>query len=63
MNRFIPWCRADGSYSPVQCYGSYCYCVDRTGQEISNTRTYIETGIPKCTYTCKLIGLLLDTGN
>lgn len=51
MNRFIPWCRADGSYSPVQCYSSYCYCVNSNGQEISNTRTYIETGKPKCTYT------------
>jgi len=50
-DRFIPWCRADGSYSPVQCYRSHCYCVNRNGQEIANTRTFLETGKPKCTYT------------
>lgn len=53
MNRFVPWCRADGSYSPVQCFSSYCYCVNTNGQEISNTRTYVETGKPKCTHTSK----------
>ena len=61
MNRLVPWCRADGSYSPVQCYSSYCYCVNDNGQEISNTRTYIETGKPKCTHTSKLIVALLLT--
>ena len=60
MSRFIPWCRADGSYSPVQCYVSYCYCVNRNGQEISNTRTYIETGKPRCTYSGEVVTSLLD---
>lgn len=62
MNRFVPWCRADGSYSPVQCFSSYCYCVNTNGQEISNTRTYIETGKPKCTHTSKSF-LTFDFGD
>ncbi|XP_022806051.1 uncharacterized protein LOC111343164 [Stylophora pistillata] len=51
IDKFIPWCRPDGSYSPVQCYRSYCYCVNKDGQEISDTRTFTVTGKPKCTYT------------
>lgn len=60
MQRFIPWCQADGSYSPLQCYQSHCYCVDRDGQEIVNTRTYVETGQPKCTYSSEFIVFLLE---
>ena len=57
-NRFVPWCRPDGSYSPVQCYRSYCYCVNRDGQEIINTRTFIETGKPRCTYSSEFMAFL-----
>lgn len=54
IDKFIPRCRPDGSYSPVQCYRSYCYCVNGDGQEISDTRTFIVTGKPKCTYTSEI---------
>ena len=60
MQRFIPWCQADGSYSPLQCYQSYCYCVDRDGKEIVNTRTYAKTGQPKCTHSSEFIVFLLE---
>ncbi|XP_071100899.1 saxiphilin-like [Haliotis cracherodii] len=34
-------CNQDGSYNPVQCLGSGCYCVDSAGVEIAGYRTSI----------------------
>lgn len=34
----IPTCRSDGSYEPVQCNGTICWCVDEFGTELVNTR-------------------------
>ena len=47
VGRFIPKCRADGSYDPMQCHGStgFCWCVTKDGKEIPNTKI---RGIPKC---------------
>lgn len=49
VGQFVPKCAADGSYAPVQCYGSigFCWCVDRDGKELPNTRV---RGQPKCTF-------------
>ena len=49
LGRFVPTCRADGSYAPVQCHGStgFCWCVTKDGKEIPNTRI---RGRPKCMY-------------
>jgi len=34
---FITTCESDGSFSPLQCLGSVCWCVDSRGNKISNT--------------------------
>ena len=49
IGRFIPKCRTDGSYAPVQCHGStgFCWCVTKDGKEIANTRI---RGQPKCEF-------------
>ena len=49
VGRFIPKCRADGSYAPMQCYGStgFCWCVTKDGKEIPDTKI---RGIPKCEF-------------
>ena len=38
LGRFVAQCGADGSYKPVQCHEGYCWCVDKGGREINNTR-------------------------
>ena len=34
---FIPYCRPDGSFDPIQCQGLMCYCVDSDGSAIEGT--------------------------
>ena len=50
MGEFVPQCEDDGSYSPMQCWGStgYCWCVDEDGVEISGTSLGPGEGIPDC---------------
>ena len=45
--RYIPQCKADGSFEEVQCHGStgYCWCVDTRGWEIKGTKV---RGRPSC---------------
>ncbi|XP_048581312.1 uncharacterized protein LOC5512067 isoform X7 [Nematostella vectensis] len=44
---FVPTCRVDGSYQPLQCYGSVCFCVDDNGVEVLGSRSRLpET--PNC---------------
>uniref|UniRef100_H2LFX1 Nidogen 2 n=1 Tax=Oryzias latipes TaxID=8090 RepID=H2LFX1_ORYLA len=40
--QYLPQCRSDGEFSPVQCYGetTYCWCVDQDGREIDGTRSH-----------------------
>ena len=44
-------CTSQGGYSPMQCHGStgYCWCVDKSGKEIPNTRTAPGHKPPSCT--------------
>ena len=49
----FPWCRVDGSFNPMQCYGSYCFCVNEKGNEIPGTKIRVSVGRPVCTYTSK----------
>jgi len=43
---FVPECKPDGSYNPVQCLRleGPCWCVDKNGKEILGTRN--ENGKP-----------------
>ena len=35
---FIPRCKQDGGFEEIQCHGSMCFCVDKDGREISETK-------------------------
>ena len=50
LGEFIPQCEEDGSYSPLQCWGStgYCWCVDSNGVEIPGTALGPGQGTPNC---------------
>ena len=50
IGEFIPQCEDDGSYSPIQCWGStgYCWCVDENGVEITGTSIPAWQGNPDC---------------
>ncbi|KAK3737700.1 hypothetical protein QZH41_008039 [Actinostola sp. cb2023] len=37
--RYVPRCKDNGDYAPVQCHGPYCFCVDDNGVEIRGTKT------------------------
>lgn len=45
--RYIPQCKADGSFEEVQCHPStgYCWCVNTQGWEIKGTKV---RGRPTC---------------
>ena len=40
-SQFVPSCKRDGTYEDVQCDGSSaeCWCVDRDGKELPQTRS------------------------
>lgn len=47
LSKFIPKCKADGSYAPIQCIeGTGCWCSDKTGKPIE--KTSVRVGKPKC---------------
>ena len=50
MGCHIVQCTSQGGYSPMQCHGStgYCWCVDKSGKEIPNTRTAPGQKPPSC---------------
>ena len=41
IGRFVPQCKRDGSFEEKQCHASpgQCWCVDKNGKEIEETRT------------------------
>jgi len=43
-----PRCTMGGDFDPVQCKQSFCFCVDKNGQEIPGTRLRHLVGIPAC---------------
>jgi len=53
--RHVPWCKVDGSYNLLQCYGSYCYCVSENGYEQPGTKINVALGRPLCTRTGKFL--------
>lgn len=36
--RYVPRCKPDGNYEPLQCHTSVCFCVDQNGKEIPGSR-------------------------
>ncbi|XP_061399740.1 SPARC-related modular calcium-binding protein 2 [Musca vetustissima] len=45
--KFIPRCKPDGTYAPIQCLlDKGCWCSDSLGSPINNTS--VRTGKPKC---------------
>lgn len=46
-------CNPDGSFLPLQCDLTSCWCVSEDGQEVSGTRTLGQTGqMPSCDREC-----------
>ncbi|CAH1246699.1 SPOCK3 [Branchiostoma lanceolatum] len=39
LGAYIPRCGEDGYYMTEQCNGPYCWCVDKHGHELEDTRT------------------------
>ena len=41
QDMYLPKCSEDGSFYPTQCWDSkgYCWCVDKDGNEMQNTRS------------------------
>lgn len=48
VGNFVPECLVDGSYEAKQCEGSSCYCSDRSGRELSNSRHDIGSDDQDC---------------
>ncbi|XP_065054572.1 uncharacterized protein LOC135683288 isoform X1 [Rhopilema esculentum] len=51
---FVPKCRIDGSFNPVQCWKENCWCVDKNGDTINGTET---TSRPLCSEGNKTIAV------
>ena len=45
---YVPDCKTTGGYKDVQCRGSYCFCVDKRGNELKGTKKSISEGRPDC---------------
>lgn len=60
LGEFIPQCEEDGSYSPLQCWGStgYCWCVDSNGVEITGTSLGPGEGVPNCSESVDSLSVL-----
>lgn len=53
---FVPRCRADGTYAPVQCAPSAgCWCVNPDGKTYPDAA--VRNGRPDCTRTGKTLNL------
>ncbi|XP_068730483.1 thyroglobulin-like isoform X2 [Montipora capricornis] len=61
IGQFIPHCRADGSYAPMQCHPStgLCWCVTQEGKKIRGTEV---RGRPTCKAVALSLGPVCDNG-
>ena len=44
----VPWCKSDGSFSPLQIQGSQFFCINERGDEIAGTSVDVSLGRPDC---------------
>lgn len=58
--KFIPRCRADGSYAAIQCLleNHNCWCVTSDGKPIPNTAS--QNARPNCQRSCKYFLILYN---
>lgn len=45
---YVPRCRRDGDYEPMQCDRQNCWCVEAQGTEINGTRSRGTVTCPPC---------------
>ncbi|KAL6488517.1 hypothetical protein MHYP_G00022580 [Metynnis hypsauchen] len=48
---FIPKCKEDGEYVPLQCLGKICFCMDRTG---AKHNTLVSGNTLQCPTDCQI---------
>jgi len=46
LGEFVPKCKSDGSFEPVQFHEGYYWCVDTDGKEVNGTRKHLQK--PTC---------------
>lgn len=46
LGEFVPKCKSDGSFEPVQFHEGYYWCVDAAGKEVNGTRKHLQQ--PTC---------------
>lgn len=46
LGEFVPKCKSDGSFEPVQFHEGYYWCVDADGKEVNGTRKHLQQ--PTC---------------
>lgn len=46
LGEFVPKCKSDGSFEPVQFHEGYYWCVDADGKEVNGTRRHLQK--PTC---------------
>ncbi len=61
IGAYLPQCEGDGSFSPVQCHESYCWCVHaQTGEPVGEMFRFQSTN-PVCTSKMLLLGFVTCT--
>ena len=58
-DRFEPRCKLNGDYQEIQCHDAACFCVDKEGTEIQETRKKIALGKPLCSPSGRISAFIL----
>ena len=58
-DRFEPRCKPNGDYQEIQCHDAACFCVDKKGTEIQETRKKIALGKPLCPPSGRISAFIL----